>query len=953
MNNFLRTLAVRKNFFSRILMAAFFIASAFKPFAQTPVPMATQPGLSFTETFADIANWTNNFASGSGAEHWGSVAVNTSGTIPDGVKTTVSTATFVSSSSGGVQRGTGSIVLLSTGTTDNSSACAIDIFLDYTGVTAGTVSFNWAALANGTGDRASSLKVYGSTDGVTFTEISGAEVSNVANNSGANGTVSLVSLPSSFNNSATARLRFYEFNGTGGTTGSRAKISIDSLIVTAVSSKQDQTITFNALPVKKITDADFALTATASSGLKVTYKSNNTAVATIVNGNKIHIVGATGNALITASQAGNNQYNPAPDVSQNLLVIDPSKQNQTITFNAIPAKKYGGADFNLAATASSGLTVTYTSSNPSVASVSGKVVTIHNIGTTVITAMQSGNATYNPAANVTQTLTINPKALTVAGAAGDDKEYDGTVAATISGTLNGLVGSDTVLFTGTGTFADANVGTNKPVTSTSTISGPQANRYTLTQPTGLTANITKASQTISFSALPQKVAGDPNFKLTASASSHLPVSYKSSNTSVATIVGDTAVHIVTAGSAVITASQAGNANYDTASPVQQTLTVISAIAKWNFDSITTSNTGTDVVISVGNGVADAGEHKAGSLFTAVHSSSATTWSNPAGNGSAKSVSANNWNVNDYFQFKVDKTGYNDIIVKWDQNSSSTGPGSFKLQYSTNGTTFTDFSNVTIPSGVSWSSNSVNAATSFTADLSSLTKVDTAKIIYFRVTDSSTRSVTGDTVASGGSGRIDNFTVTGTKTTSDSCAAPTGLKAIVVSATTAKLKAKVNAGAIKYKVEYRPVGTSTYTFKSLDTPYFVIKGLTAATTYEWAMASICKSNPLVQSAYKKGKNFTTTTFSNLVADDQTLKNTNTILSASVYPNPATTNARISLSNNTNGVAIKLTDLTGKLIWQAQNVKGSTTDIPLANVAKGIYVVTVTDGKTTQQIKVVKE
>src|SRR5258706_9437675 len=40
-------------------------------------------------------------------------------------------------------------------------------------------------------------------------------------------------LPVAFNNSATARLRFYCHNGTGGTTGSRPKISIDNLMVTA------------------------------------------------------------------------------------------------------------------------------------------------------------------------------------------------------------------------------------------------------------------------------------------------------------------------------------------------------------------------------------------------------------------------------------------------------------------------------------------------------------------------------------------------------------------------------------------------------------------------------------------------------------------------------------------------------------------------------------------------
>ncbi|WP_315823747.1 MBG domain-containing protein [Paraflavitalea speifideaquila] len=79
-----------------------------------------------------------------------------------------------------------------------------------------------------------------------------------------------------------------------------------------------QTITFDALPVKKYGDAAFGLGGTASSGLPVSYASNNTSVAVIENGN-IRIVGA-GNATITASQAGNAFNAPAPDVVRTLTV---------------------------------------------------------------------------------------------------------------------------------------------------------------------------------------------------------------------------------------------------------------------------------------------------------------------------------------------------------------------------------------------------------------------------------------------------------------------------------------------------------------------------------------------------------------------------------------------------------------------------------------------------------
>lgn len=87
------------------------------------------------------------------------------------------------------------------------------------------------------------------------------------------------------------------------------------------------------------------------------------------------------------------------------------------------------------------------------------------------------------------------------------------------------------------------------------------------------AGITKLSQTITFPTLPTgKQIGDADFSPNATASSGLPVSYSSSNTSVATIVGGL-IHVVGLGSSVITASQAGDDTYNAATPVQRTLTI--------------------------------------------------------------------------------------------------------------------------------------------------------------------------------------------------------------------------------------------------------------------------------------------------------------------------------------------------------------------------------------------
>jgi|GEM_PF-1666139 len=80
------------------------------------------------------------------------------------------------------------------------------------------------------------------------------------------------------------------------------------------------------------------------------------------------------------------------------------------------------------------------------------------------------------------------------------------------------------------------------------------------------------SQTISFAPLPAKMVSDADFSAGATASSGLPVLYNSSNTSVATIVNGN-IHIVGAGIAIITASQAGDGTYKPADYVSQTLNV--------------------------------------------------------------------------------------------------------------------------------------------------------------------------------------------------------------------------------------------------------------------------------------------------------------------------------------------------------------------------------------------
>ena len=200
------------------------------------------------------------------------------------------------------------------------------------------------------------------------------------------------------------------------------------------------------------------------------------------------------------------------------------------------------------------------------------------LAATTVPGSYSGNISVAGGGASTQTVsiassTVNTKELTISSPQVTAKTYDGTTAATITGTLSGIEGSDSVSLTGTGTFDSADAGSGKSVTSTSTLGGADAARYTLTQPTGLTGTINKASQMITFGALNPAVVGGSSINLSATVNSSLTVSYSSSDTAVATVAGNT-VTIVGAGSTTITASQAGDTNYNAAPNVTQTLRVV-------------------------------------------------------------------------------------------------------------------------------------------------------------------------------------------------------------------------------------------------------------------------------------------------------------------------------------------------------------------------------------------
>jgi hypothetical protein len=276
-------------------------------------------------------------------------------------------------------------------------------------------------------------------------------------------------------------------------------------------------------------------------------------------------VTATNSAGPSSASAASNSVTP--------------KAAQTITF-ANPGARNFGTTPTLSATATSGLTVAFTSSTTGVCTItSGGALTFVTPGTCTINADQAGNGAYVPASQVSQSFAVNavvPSAPTIGTATAGDAQASVTFTApgsnggaaitgyTVSSSPGGLTGT----------------GANSPISVTGLTNGT-AYTFTVTatnsagtgSASAASNSVTpKAAQTITFAN-----PGAQNFgttpTLTATSTSALTVAFTSSTTGVCTITSGGALTFVTAGNCTINADQAGNGTYAPASQVAQTFTV--------------------------------------------------------------------------------------------------------------------------------------------------------------------------------------------------------------------------------------------------------------------------------------------------------------------------------------------------------------------------------------------
>lgn len=337
--------------------------------------------------------------------------------------------------------------------------------------------------------------------------------------------------------------------------------------------KAPQTLNFPNIPDKPIDAAPFDVTATASSGLAVSL-SVESGPATL-SGNTLTLTGQVGNVTLKASQAGNETYQ-AVSATQTFSV---GKKSQAITFAVIPNKSTADDPFELSAEASSGLPVNFqVLSGP--ASVNGTLLTLDGLpGEVTIRAAQPGNEEYAPADPVDRTFEVRKSGQGIEfGKLADkfptDPPFEIAAEASsglpvsfslVSGpaTLNG----NTVTLTGelgTVTLRAEQAGNDAYLAAT-----PVEQSFQVLDPD----QVTQKSQSIDFPALSNRTTTAPPYRVSATATSGLAVSFRIVS-GPATLSGNMITLEGNTGTVVVEASQNGDASYLAAAPVQQSFQVI-------------------------------------------------------------------------------------------------------------------------------------------------------------------------------------------------------------------------------------------------------------------------------------------------------------------------------------------------------------------------------------------
>jgi Polysaccharide deacetylase len=329
----------------------------------------------------------------------------------------------------------------------------------------------------------------------------------------------------------------------------------------------------------------FSLDPTSGAGVCSLSGTNNSSVSYL----------AAGTCVIDANQAALGNYAAAAPVSQPVTV---SLVAQTITFGALTTKSTSQSPVTVAATATSALPVTFTTSTPTVCTsggTNGATITLLVAGTCSVVASQAGNTTYAVATPVTQSFPVTQTAQTITFgnlANKSTSQSPVTVSATATSKL-------AVTFTSTTPTICTAGGTNGTSITllkagTCSIQAAQAGNtiYAAAPVVVRSFTVTQTAQTITFATQTNKSLAQSPLVVTASASSKLAVTFTTTTPTVCTSTGTngTTITLLKLGTCTVVANQAGNVIYAAAPAVSRSFTVTGTA-----QTITFGNLGTKIV----------------------------------------------------------------------------------------------------------------------------------------------------------------------------------------------------------------------------------------------------------------------------------------------------------------------------------------------------------------------
>ncbi|MFL6100468.1 MAG: hypothetical protein ACJ71T_10995 [Actinomycetales bacterium] len=350
-----------------------------------------------------------------------------------------------------------------------------------------------------------------------------------------------------------------------------------------------QAITITSTPpASPKVDETYQVVATGGgSGQPVTFTVDSTSTrgACSVNGSGVVRFSAVGSCVIDADQAGDSNYTAAPRVTQTLLI---GKGGQTIAFTSRPSTNMlVGDGYQPTATGGgSGHPVTFATDATSDAGAclidAAGLVHLTGMGTCVIGADQTGDATYSAAPHVTQAFAVSkrPQSISftslppVSVVVGDTYQVSATGGGSgndVTFAVDSLTSGCTVSPTGLVTFTAA---------GSCRIDANQAGNatYSAAAQVSQTVTVGRAPQSLTFTTtLPAHPVVDDTFQLSATGgASGQPVTFSldpGARFGICVVDPSGLVHFIGTGPCIVDADQAGDANYLPAAPISQSTTV--------------------------------------------------------------------------------------------------------------------------------------------------------------------------------------------------------------------------------------------------------------------------------------------------------------------------------------------------------------------------------------------